>query len=254
MEHAKKMALVEPRLLDLLQSRQQQQQHPGIVEGTLSQLDAQMNGVLTRRDLTDEQKVKMYNDALHEYSVYSNQIQPPRVELVMGNQQQQQQQHAANSVIEEEIVDSAPKLVKNKARLLMRRLKADPNVAWNDKGELIYKGQLLAETRLNDLVQDVLRKRKSLEPRGWETFAEALRENNVPQDLVGNAERWQHIAGAAPKSVAVDSSMTTPRRPVPRQPPRRLLEPGTTAKVKGGLKRFRWAPYQRRTKAAVARR
>jgi len=71
MEYAKKMALVEPRLLDLLQSRQQQQQHPTIVEGALSQLDAQMNSVLTRKDLTDEEKVKLYNDALHQYTVYS---------------------------------------------------------------------------------------------------------------------------------------------------------------------------------------
>jgi hypothetical protein len=33
-----------------------------------------------------------------------------------------------------------------------------------------------------DLVNDVLRKRKYFNPQGWETFGEALREANVPQD------------------------------------------------------------------------
>jgi hypothetical protein len=33
-----------------------------------------------------------------------------------------------------------------------------------------------------DLVNDVLRKRKYFNPQEWETFGEALREANVPQD------------------------------------------------------------------------
>jgi hypothetical protein len=37
-----------------------------------------------------------------------------------------------------------------------------------------------------DLV-NVLRKRKYFNPQGWETFGEALREANVPQDLIGHA-------------------------------------------------------------------
>jgi hypothetical protein len=36
------------------------------------------------------------------------------------------------------------------------------------------------------IVNDVLRKRKYLNPQGWETFWEALREANIPQDLIGH--------------------------------------------------------------------
>jgi hypothetical protein len=39
----------------------------------------------------------------------------------------------------------------------------------------------------------VLRKRKYFNPQGWETFGEALREANVPQDLIGHEDRWRYI-------------------------------------------------------------
>jgi hypothetical protein len=45
-----------------------------------------------------------------------------------------------------------------------------------------------------DLVNDVLRKRKYFNPQGWETFGEALREANVPQDLIGHVDRWRYIS------------------------------------------------------------
>jgi hypothetical protein len=40
-----------------------------------------------------------------------------------------------------------------------------------------------------ELVNDVLSKRKYFNPQGWETFGEALREANVPQDLIGHEDR-----------------------------------------------------------------
>ena len=45
--------------------------------------------------------------------------------------------------------------MKTKAELLVRKMKADPNIAWSEKGELKYKGENVV-----DLVNDVLRKRK----------------------------------------------------------------------------------------------
>jgi hypothetical protein len=53
---------------------------------------------------------------------------------------------------------------------------------WNEKGELKYNGETVQGSNLVDLVNDVLRKRKYFNPQGWETFGEALREANVPQD------------------------------------------------------------------------
>jgi hypothetical protein len=39
-----------------------------------------------------------------------------------------------------------------------------------------------------ELVNDVLSKKKYFNPQGWEPFGEALREANVPQDLIGHED------------------------------------------------------------------
>ena len=83
--------------------------------------------------------------------------------------------------------------MKPKAGLLVRKMKADPNIAWSEKGEPKYKGKTVRGSNVVDLVNDVLRKRKYFNPQGWETFGEALREANVPQDLIGHEDRWKYI-------------------------------------------------------------
>ena len=36
----------------------------------------------------------------------------------------------------------------------------------------------------------MIRHRKGSEPTGWQPFAEGLREMNIPQDVIGNRDRW----------------------------------------------------------------
>jgi hypothetical protein len=61
-----------------------------------------------------------------------------------------------------------------------------------DVDTLKYKGETVRGSNVVDLVNDVLRKRKYFNPQGWETFGEALREANVPQDLIGHEDRWKY--------------------------------------------------------------
>ena len=96
--------------------------------------------------------------------------------------------------IEEEILDSVPKTMKTKAELLERKMKADPNIAWSEKGELKYKGETVRGSNVVDLLNDVLHKRKYFNPQGRETFGEVLREANVPQNLIGHEDRWRYIS------------------------------------------------------------
>jgi hypothetical protein len=96
--------------------------------------------------------------------------------------------------IEEEILDSVPKTMKTKAELLERKMKADPSIAWSEKGELKYKGETVRGSNVVDLVNDVLHKRKYFNPQGWETVGEVLREANVPQNLIGHEDRWRYIS------------------------------------------------------------
>jgi hypothetical protein len=63
-----------------------------------------------------------------------------------------------------------------KPALLLKKMKTSPDISWNEKGELKYKGGTVRGSNVVDLVNDVLRKRKYFNPQGWEAFGEALRD------------------------------------------------------------------------------
>ena len=95
-------------------------------------------------------------------------------------------------MVDDEILETVPKTMK--AQLLLKKMKSSPNISWNEKGELKYKGETVQGSNVVDLVNDVLRKRNYFNPQGWETFGEALRETNVPQDLIGHEDHWRFWA------------------------------------------------------------
>ena len=93
-----------------------------------------------------------------------------------------------------DVVGSVPKSLQAKASQLLQRLKRNPDVDWNERGEFKYRGHLLKNSNLTDLVNDVLRQRKRrFEPLGWETFAQVLQNLNIPQDLIANQSIWRYI-------------------------------------------------------------
>lgn len=224
MAHFKKMALVEPRLLESLQHylRQQQQikerKQDNIVDDALTRQENAMQNTLQDPSLAATDKVKLYNDNLQRYLTYREKIEPPKFKVVDtaaaataaalspftinddAGIKDSTTTDVEHDFFEREIIKSAPVKMKRKAILLLERLKRDPNISWNERGEAIIKGQLLPNTNINDLVQDVLRKRKSHVPRGWEAFAQSLRESNIPQDLVGNSEKWNWMTSDVPSS------------------------------------------------------
>ena len=62
--------------------------------------------------------------------------------------------------IEQEVLNSVSKTMKKKAQLLVNHIKNSPAMRWTDKGELVYKDQVLSNTNVADLVNDALRRRK----------------------------------------------------------------------------------------------
>lgn len=136
--------------------------------------------------------------------------------------------------LEKEILDSVPKSLKGKAELLLKKMKSSPEMTWNEKGELTFKGETVKGSNVVDLVNDVLRKRKYFNPEGWETFGEALREANVPQDLIGHEDRWRYI----------HQTKRTPRARKRQQSP--SPERWTTPKAwtpKASKTPKKWTPY-----------
>ena len=225
MEHAKKMILIEPRVLESMQQQQQQQQETrqdyDTTSRDLKETDQSMQAIL-ESDGHVQDKANAYQQALwgflNRFDQYKDRplgrVQlttrgdsiPERNTTTTKKEQQAGEEAAAEvesaepsassplSWIEQDVVESVPKSFKTKAERLLQRIKLDPEVKWNNLGELEYRGQLIKNSNLTDLVNDVLRKRKnSREPLGWETFADVLHRLNVPQELIGNPTRWTYM-------------------------------------------------------------
>ena len=227
------MALIEPHLLESLQQQQQSchdNQPQGMLEEKLCQLDQAMQHILDRKDVSQEEK--LYHQSLHKYLLCKDKVEPMTVKVF--GEPSLPEVHTKTPVeetqesLEAEIIQSAPKNLRHKASILLRRLKQDDNIAWNTKGELVYKGDVIPNTHIHDLVQDVLRKCKTHVPVGWQTFARALRESNIPKDLVGNLDRWQWMnQEETPMGVTVSATEVH------------------TPKMKSrSSKQLRWAPYK----------
>ena len=147
MEHARKMALVDPRMLDTLRS-------PPPPTDTLGKkvqaLDDEMMTILDRKDLDDRTKVTLYNQVLQRYNVLSDKYAKEPTRVVTVNESGTgagagategavgAPATTATSGIEADVVDTVPKTMQGKARRLMEHLKRD--IAWTARGELIHEG------------------------------------------------------------------------------------------------------------------
>ena len=71
--------------------------------------------------------------------------------------------------------------------MLTARLKK--MVGWNDRGEMLHEGVAIPGSNITDLVHELVRRRNTFEPAGWQQLAGKLRGSNIPMELVGNVAR-----------------------------------------------------------------
>ena len=219
MEHAKKMILVDPRIL---QSRQEASVPPvpDATSASLREMDQQMRSILDRDDLNTADKANLYQQTLrryrHRFEQYTNK---PLGTVTISKDDLLPSQTSTWGKIEKDVVESLPKTMKNKAERLMHHLQNHPDVKWNDRGELVFHDQVIKHSNIVDLVHDVIRKRRRPEPLGWKTFAKALSEVNVPHELVGNPERWNFMRSQ------ISSPTPTPSPQSVQETPKRALVP-----------------------------
>jgi hypothetical protein len=54
-------------------------------------------------------------------------------------------------LIDNEILESVPKTMKANAQLLLKKMKSSPDISWDEKGELKYKGETVQGSNVVDL-------------------------------------------------------------------------------------------------------
>lgn len=191
LQHSKKMLLVDPErqpgLLASLQSHQQQQpplqQHILMPQQPLriTDMDREISETLNKQ-MPEDIKAKLYHSILGKYMSHK-QLSTDVV-------------RKSPRLDEEEILESLPPNVRYKGRRLLSHIRNNPDVEWNDKGELIYHQSVIKKSNIIDLIGELLKSNSSkTEPllSGWEEFTSILRASDIPKYLIVNSRRWKDI-------------------------------------------------------------
>ena len=169
------------------------------VDKTLSKLDLEIYKIL-HKDIDDGcEKAKIYSNSL------SNCLKSLRPNLTTAKDFDVVEQDDPTETLESMVMDTVPKTWKSRASRLLKHLKSNPNVSWNDKGELVLKKTTLPKTHVVDLVNNLLRKRATIPaPVEWKQLANVLRKSNVPQELTGNKDRLKYINTASQRNFTTE--------------------------------------------------
>lgn len=120
------------------------------------------------------------------------------------------------------ILASIPKQYQYKVRAILMHIKQDPKrlLTWNEKGELIYHGQVIAGTHISDLLKDTQRKYQSFSPVGVEQFRQGLSEIHLPSSLLGHTRHSENVSRPVSKTRTPGKQWGppgTPHRPMAKQ-------------------------------------
>lgn len=231
MEFTKKMILVDPDTIQRLK------QHESVQPNTLSLLDQEMKDVLNNSKLGDHEKWSLYNQILQRYLNIINNTRNPLnlavVEEKLNNKKLEDKdilndcEPQVSQDPDREILESVPKTFRDKATLLLQKLKRGDHVKWDERGIVYIKGNKITNSNITDLLNDIVRPRKNGDPIGWREFSTVLRDINIPFELIGNLKRRDYMrqlferhqadnSDASPLNTSYDSSPVSSVTPVKR--------------------------------------
>ena len=154
--------------------------------------------------MPEDTKATMYAQQLQRVNQLKNQVFRPEqspVQMIIHTEQSMTSESDTSqqlSATDKQIIDSVPKTMQNRAKLLIQKLKDHSDIiSWNDNGQLVLDGSTIPNSNIVDIVNDIMRKRKGFNPEHSSTFAKALAKINVPEDYVRNSHqmdsiRWYH--------------------------------------------------------------
>lgn len=208
------MAVVPFKLWeDMKRWKEEQIQKPRLppdpnVSATAS-LQRDLSSVMANEDLSEAEKSQLFGQTLHKFkTAHRKALTETKLSLPVEPE----------SKINQRIFDSVPTTMRKKAKLLVSWLQNNPNLSWDEDGTVKMYGKPVAGSNIIDLVNDVLRQRKDTEPRGWQPFAEVLRDANVPQDFVGNKKRWEWMQRTPLQQQTDEEEYVTPKTKHRRMP------------------------------------
>ena len=195
----------------------------------------EMNDWLEQYDMPEDTKATMYAQQLQRVNQLKNQVfrpEPSPVQMITHTEQTMTSESDSATpsqqlnATDKQIIDSVPKTMQNRAKLLVQKLKDHSDViSWNDNGQLVLEGSIVPNSNIVDLVNDVMQKRKGFNPEHSNTFAKALAKINVLEDYLRNPDRIDSIRwyrrlqdSQAPGPSFVSETPTEVPRKTPKSP------------------------------------
>ncbi len=193
---ARKMALVPAEFA--AQNLLQQHTPLAPVLNQLSHLDQQMKSVLDDVTTTPDVKLGKYYSALRRYETLQDNAAKVPVPVQILEKRAAPATEPLDQkelpVAEGEILEQVPRTQQKTAKLLLKYIKDNSNIKWNQNKELMVDGTRVPGSNIFDLVSDMTRNRKNpAAATGWQEFTDALIPQNIPEAAVGNKQRWQYI-------------------------------------------------------------
>ena len=192
MQHTTKMVMVPQDAYTNLVSKQKQMYSP--VVNQLSNLDQELQTIVTNPNLSSEVKYHQYMNIFKRYQTLRNYNQETTAAPVLPDEPQlheqvveEQPEQPISVTVERRLLDGLPKQVRRKGKLLIDHVKANPErFKFLKSGELVAQGEAIPGSNITDLFHYSTRNRTTVEaPPGFEEFEELLMESNVPREATG---------------------------------------------------------------------
>ena len=197
----RKVYLTQQEMLKFMKEKRQDSLSPNV--GKYYEARQEMNDWLEKDDVPEDTKATMYAQQLQRVKQLKNQVfrpEPLPVQMITHTEQTMTSESDSATpsqllnATDKQIIDSVPKTMQNRAKLLIHKLKDHSDViSWNDNGQSVLEGSIIPNSNIVDLVNDVMRKRKGFNPEHSNTFAKALAKITVPEDYLRNPDRIDSI-------------------------------------------------------------
>ena len=168
MEHAKKMVLVSPEILNAVKDR------PTSSESvTTGKLDDELKEILDKQNMSPYDKAQQYNQILQRYlTFYKKSVNKPLSVNVIEDKKIPNETGAQNVPVEdhpiepalgiskltqEQILSNFPVSLVKKGKTIMDLIDSSHGMLdWNQQGELVKEGTIIPGSHISDLVYDVV--------------------------------------------------------------------------------------------------
>lgn len=266
MQHAKKMLLVEPELIERLK-----ESNENTSENTLSRLDSEMQKILQSK-MNDRDKWTLYSQALQRYlHIIEEGRRPLKLSILTEPEDEPTKFNNGDVPYKEEknndsttvpelpatgvdvtpprketfapqytpsyMIKLIPKTYRKKGEVLLDFIiQSKPKIWWKKGGEVVLNNEILVGSNIFDLISDTLRTLKRPKPLGWEKFVLALKDINVPLSCVGNPTSLQYIN----QSHSSESTVSNKKKQIETSTP---ISGQSNETPKRKINWERWTPY-----------